>query len=76
MITENTSNTYINSSSNRNKIVTIGIDNLVIINTHDVTLISSKEMSGDIKLIADHVEKNSNNFNRHLKVYLTFSWIS
>jgi len=74
VITENTSNTYINSSSNRNKIVTIGIDDLVIINTHDVTLISSKAMSGDVKLIADHVENNSNNSSKHVKVYRPWGW--
>jgi mannose-1-phosphate guanylyltransferase/mannose-6-phosphate isomerase len=74
VITDNTSNTYINSSSNRNKVVTIGIDNLVIVNTHDVTLISTKEMSGDVKLIADNLEKDTKKFNRHVKVYRPWGW--
>ena len=74
VMTDNTTNTYINSSSNRNMIVTIGIDDLIIVNTHDVTLISTKKMSGDVKLIADRVEKNSKAPKKHVKVYRPWGW--
>jgi len=74
VMTDNTTNTYINSSSNRNMIVTIGIDDLVIVNTHDVTLISTKKMSGDVKLIADRVEKNRKAPKIHVKVYRPWGW--
>lgn len=73
VITKDTSNTYINSVSNM--VATIGVDNLIIVNTPDVTFIASKEKSKDIKSIVENLKDNNRDqaiANR--KVYRPWGW--
>jgi mannose-1-phosphate guanylyltransferase/mannose-6-phosphate isomerase len=56
VIVKNTSNSYINSNNRR--IVSIGIDDLVIINTFDTTFVATKDEAHKIKDIIDKLQTN------------------
>ena len=70
---QDTSNSYI-SSSNR-IIATIGLDNLIIVDTDDVVLVANKNKAIEVKSIVeklDDMKKDEVNFNR--KVYRPWGW--
>ena len=70
---EATTNSYINS--NHHLVVTLGVDNLVVINTPDATLISSKEMADDLKNSLSLLpKKNREELYNHRKVYRPWGW--
>jgi len=70
---EATTNSYINS--NHHLVVTLGVDNLVVINTPDATLISSKEMADDLKNSLSRLpKKNQEELYNHRKVYRPWGW--
>lgn len=73
VITQDTTNSYINS---RNHLITaIGVDNLIIINTRDATLICSKEKVGEIKSVLTKMQnKNRKEVYENRKVYRPWGW--
>ena len=56
VIAHDTSNSYINT--NHRMVVTIGIDDLVIVNTSDTTFIARKDKAHKIKAIVDKLNAN------------------
>lgn len=70
---ESTSNSYINSS--HHLVVTLGVDNLIIVNTPDATLISSKDKVNDLKGLTERLsKKNLKEVQNHRKVYRPWGW--
>lgn len=56
IITLNTNNSYILAE---NKLVTtIGVEDLVIVDTKDALLVAHKDKSEDVKMIVDHLKRN------------------
>lgn len=71
--TENTYNSYINA--NHHMIATIGVDDLVIIDTVDATLIAKKDEAHQVKKIVEMLHKaNRNEQLFHRKVYRPWGW--
>jgi len=63
VITENTSNSYIHSC---NKLVTtVGVDNLVIVETKDAVLIANKDQVQDVKTIVDKLKSEARYEYKH-----------
>jgi mannose-1-phosphate guanylyltransferase/mannose-6-phosphate isomerase len=68
ILTLDTQNCYIDSE--KSFIATIGIDNMVIINTHDALLVCHKDKSQEVKKIVDYLKKNNREEAMyHTKVY-------
>ena len=73
VFTVETSNSYINSS--HHLLATIGIKNLVIVGTPNVTLIATKNKAHEINKILDQLEQqNRNEQYFHRKVYRPWGW--
>jgi mannose-1-phosphate guanylyltransferase/mannose-6-phosphate isomerase len=73
VFSEQTSNSYIYAS---NKIIaTLGIDNLVIVDTPDAILVASKDKSQDLKVITERlIQENRCEQRLHRKVYRPWGW--
>ena len=73
VITKDTTNTYI--YADHHLVVTIGVDNLIIVDTPDVTLISSADkvqaVKGIVKSLQDSGRSES---SEHRKVYRPWGW--
>ncbi len=70
---EETSNSYIRS--NHHLVVTLGVDNLIIVNTPDATLISTKEKVNDLKGLTERLtKKNHKEVQNHKKVFRPWGW--
>jgi len=73
VFTAETSNTYINA--NHHLVATIGIKNLVIVDTPNATLIASKDKTEEVNKILDQLEeKNRDEQYSHRKVYRPWGW--
>ena len=73
VFTEDTSDTYIYSS--QHLLATIGIKNLVIVNTPNATLIATKNKAHKVKKILDQLKKhNRHEQYSHRKVYRPWGW--
>ena len=71
--TIDTNNSYISTDSKL--ITTLGINNLVIIDTKDTLFIADKEKSQDVKLFVNELKKeNRNETIIHSKVYRPWGW--
>lgn len=73
VIIKNTTNTYI--YANNHMIATVGVDNLVVIDTPDVTFIASKDKADKVDSIVKSLQKEGRDeayFNR--KVYRPWGW--
>ena len=73
VIIKDTTNTYI--YANKHMIATIGVDDLVVIDTPDVTFIATKSKAGEVNSIVKSLQKEGRaeaNFNR--KVYRPWGW--
>jgi len=73
VITQETTNSYI-SSPNR-IIATIGVDNLIVVDTSDAIFIASKDKASEVKFIVEKLHnegRDEANFNR--KVYRPWGW--
>ncbi len=57
VVTINTKNTLIKGSKDK-LIVTLGVDDLVIVDTKNALLICKKDRAGDIKLILKNLEES------------------
>ena len=56
-------------------VVTLGVDNLIIVNTPDATLISSKDKANDLKGLTERLsKKNLKEVQNHRKVYRPWGW--
>jgi mannose-1-phosphate guanylyltransferase/mannose-6-phosphate isomerase len=73
VFTEETSNTYI--SANHHMVATIGIEGLVIVDTPDVTLISTRDKVKKVKKVLEQLkEQNREEQLCHRKVYRPWGW--
>jgi mannose-1-phosphate guanylyltransferase/mannose-1-phosphate guanylyltransferase/mannose-6-phosphate isomerase len=68
VITLDTNNSYIHAS--HKLITTIGVDNIIVIETDDAVMIAAKDRVQDVKKIVDQLKKDDRKeANIHLKVY-------
>lgn len=68
-----TSNTYINA--HHHMVATIGVDNLIIVDTPDATLIASRDKAQEVKYIVESLHKNSRDEGgEHRKVHRPWGW--
>jgi len=73
VITLETSNTYV--KSDQHMVVTIGVDNLVIVDTPDATLIASKEKVKEVKQVVGQLQQKERTEGKiHRKVYRPWGW--
>jgi len=73
VFSESTSNSYVNA--NHHMVATIGVKDLVIVDTPNATLISTKEKVHEIKKILEKLqEKRRNEQFYHRKVYRPWGW--
>jgi len=72
-ITTGTTNSYINA--NHHMIATIGVDNLIIVDTADATLVASKDKTQQVKQIVEQLQQQSRTEEQlHRKVYRPWGW--
>jgi mannose-1-phosphate guanylyltransferase/mannose-6-phosphate isomerase len=73
VVTQDTTNSYINAD--HHMVATIGVDNLIIIDTPDATFIATKNKSQEVKNIVKSL-KDSGRYesNAHRKVYRPWGW--
>ncbi len=73
VITFETNNSYINA--NHHIVATIGVDNLIVVDTVDATLVASRDKSQEVKKIVEWLQ-NSNRceYEHHRKVYRPWGW--
>ena len=75
IFTRDTTNSYINS--NHRMVTTVGVDNLIIIETADVTFVADKEKAHDVKSIVEFLKNKGREeslFNR--KVHRPWGWFN
>ena len=73
VIAKDTTNTYINA--NHHMVATIGIDNLIVVDTHDATFIASQDKAQEVKSIVESLKaKGRNESIKHRKVYRPWGW--
>lgn len=73
VVTKGTTNSYINAS--HRMVTAIGVDNLIVIDTPDVTYISSKNKAHEVKTIVESLTKEGRIEARsHRKVYRPWGW--
>jgi mannose-1-phosphate guanylyltransferase/mannose-6-phosphate isomerase len=73
VITQDTTNTYINAD--HHMVVTIGVDNLIIIDTPDATFIATQGKAQEVKSIVESLQASSRyESNAHRKVYRPWGW--
>jgi len=73
VIIQDTTNTYINA--NHHMVVTIGVDNLIIIDTADATLIATQGKAQEVKSIVESLHaQGRDEGGAHRKVYRPWGW--
>jgi len=73
VITQNTTNTYINADYHM--VAAIGVDNLIIINTPDVTFIVTQDKASEVKSIVESLQASGRYESiAHRKVYRPWGW--
>jgi len=73
VITKDTTNTYINA--NYHMVATIGIDNLIVVDTPDATFVATKDKAQEVKSIVESMQVNGRDeINMHRKVYRPWGW--
>jgi mannose-1-phosphate guanylyltransferase/mannose-6-phosphate isomerase len=73
VLAQDTTNTYINAS--HHMVATLGVDNLVIVDTANATLISTKEKSQEVQKIVKQLEILNPALNiHHSKVHRPWGW--
>jgi len=73
VFTEETTNTYINA--NHHMVATIGVQDLVIVDTPNATLISTKDKAQDVKTIVERLQEQDREEQFcHRKVYRPWGW--
>ena len=73
VFTEDTTNSYINA--NHHMVATIGVQDLVIVDTSNATLIATKDKAQEVKKIMEQLqEQNREEQVYHRKVYRPWGW--
>ena len=73
VITQDTTNTYINAD--HQMVVAIGVDNLIIIDTPDVTFIATQDKAQEVKSIVESLQASGRcESYAHRKVYRPWGW--
>ena len=73
VIVKDTTNTYIHAS--HHMITAVGLDNLVVIDTHDATFIASRNKAHEVKSIVKSLQKKDRyEANSNRKVYCPWGW--
>jgi len=73
VITKDTTNTYINAS--HHIVATIGVDNLIVVDTPDATFISTQEKAHEVKSIVESLQVSGRGEGTmHRKVYRPWGW--
>lgn len=71
--TKDTKNTYINA--NHHIVVTLGIENLIVVDTPDATFIASKDKAHEVKAVVESLQSDINDVvESHRKVYRPWGW--
>ena len=73
VITQDTTNTYINAD--HHMVATIGVDNLIIIDTPDATFIATQDKAQEVKNIVESLQVSGRcESTGHRKVYRPWGW--
>ena len=73
VITQDTSNTYINA--NHHMVATIGVDNLIVVDTPDATFIATQDKAQEVKSFVESFQANGRSeSSAHRKVYRPWGW--
>jgi len=73
VITQDTTNTYINAD--HHMVATIGVDNLIIIDTPDATFIATQDKAQEVKSIVESLQASGRSESSvHRKVYRPWGW--
>ena len=73
VIARDTTNTYINA--NHHMVATIGVDNLIVVDTSDATFIATKDKAQEVKLIVESLQANDRDESAmHRKAYRPWGW--
>jgi len=73
VIAKDTTNTYIYAS--HHMVTTVGVDNLVVIDTPDATFIASQDKAHEVKSIVESLQKKSRDeAHSNRKVYRPWGW--
>lgn len=73
VIVKDTTNTYINA--NHHMVATIGVNNLVIVDTPDATFIASQDKAQEVKSIVEALQADGRDEgDMHRKVYRPWGW--
>ena len=73
VITQDTTNTYINA--NHHMVATIGVDNLIVVDTPDATFIATQDKVQEVKSIVKSLQSSGRNEGCvHRKVYRPWGW--
>ena len=73
VITQDTTNSYI--SANHHMVATIGVDDLIIVDTPDATFIASKDKAQEVKSIVEALQNSPRTeAQEHRKVYRPWGW--
>jgi len=73
VITQYTTNTYINA--NYHMVATIGVDNLIIVDTPDATFIATQDKAQEVKSIVESLQASGRcESSEHRKVYRPWGW--
>jgi mannose-1-phosphate guanylyltransferase/mannose-6-phosphate isomerase len=73
VITKDTTNTYIYAS--HHMVTTVGVDNLVVIDTPDATFIASQDKAHEVKSIVESLQKKGRDeAHSNRKVYRPWGW--
>jgi mannose-1-phosphate guanylyltransferase/mannose-6-phosphate isomerase len=73
VITQDTTNTYINA--NHHMVATIGVDNLIIVDTPDATFIATQDKAQEVKSIVVSLQaKGRDEGVMHRKVFRPWGW--
>jgi len=73
IITYNTKNCYIDTD--KTVVATIGLDNIVIVNTRDALVVAKKDQTQDIKKIVNQLNKSQEDLKIvHAKAYRPWGW--
>jgi len=73
VIAQDTTNTYI--KANHHMVATVGVDNLIIVDTPDATFIATQDKAEEVKSIVESLQANGREeVNKHRKVYRPWGW--
>lgn len=73
VIAQDTTNTYINAD--HHMAVTIGVDNLIVVDTPDATFIATKDKAQEVKSIVESLRASGRDESgMHRKVYRPWGW--